>query len=137
MMDGRKGLQMMVDGAASVTAEELICLETRGWQALSTDGTAAAAFYQQVLDSTVVMQLPGGLTLNDRDTIVRSMSGQPWSAFRLESPTVLQPTPDTGMVTYCVIAKRGDAPEYSALISSLYVRREDGWKLAFHQQTPR
>jgi hypothetical protein len=27
--------------------------------------------------------------------------------------------------------------DYRALMSSLYVRREDGWKLAFHQQTPR
>jgi hypothetical protein len=32
---------------------------------------------------------------------------------------------------------RRDEQEYSALMSSTYVRREDGWKLVFHQQTPR
>jgi hypothetical protein len=30
-----------------------------------------------------------------------------------------------------------DALEYSALVSSLYVRRSDGWRMAFHHQTAR
>jgi len=83
------------------------------------------------------MLLPGGIVLTDRDQVVRSMSGQPWSSFRLEHPQVLQPTPDTAAVHYGVTARRGDGPEYSALVSSLYVRRGEDWKLAFHQQTPR
>lgn len=39
-------------------------------------------------------------------------------------------------MTYGVLAQRDDTA-YSALMSSVYVRRGDGWKLAFHQQTPR
>jgi hypothetical protein len=50
---------------------------------------------------------------------------------------VLQPTADTAVVTYSVVAQREGTPEYSALMSSVYVRRATGWKLAFHQQTPR
>ena len=30
-----------------------------------------------------------------------------------------------------------DGATYSALVSSAYVRREGGWRLALHQQTPR
>jgi hypothetical protein len=110
-------------------------LEERGWEALSTPG-AGPEFYRDVLDDEVVMLLPGGLRLADREVIIESMSGPPWSAHRIEEIHEHRPTPDTALVTYGVVARRGDV-EYSALISSLYVRREQGWRMAFHQQTPR
>jgi hypothetical protein len=110
-------------------------LEERGWEALSTQG-AGADFYREVLDGEVVMLLPGGLRLADREAIIESMGGPPWSAHHLEEIHEHRPTPDTALVTYGVVARRGDV-EYSALVSSLYVRRELGWRMAFHQQTPR
>ena len=116
---------------------ELIELEEQGWRALSSSGEAAAEFYQRVLDDTVVMLLPGGMVLDDRAAIVQSMSGQPWSSFELQDPRVIQPTADTAVVTYGVVAQREGALEYSALMSSSYVRRPNGWKLTFHQQTLR
>ena len=116
---------------------ELIELEEQGWRALSSSGEAAAEFYQRVLDDTVVMLLPGGMVLDDRAAIVQSMSGQPWSSFELQDPRVIQPTADTAVVTYGVVAQREGALEYSALMSSMYVRRPNGWKLTFHQQTLR
>jgi hypothetical protein len=119
-----------------MTEDELTTLERQGWEALSADGEAARAFYDRVLDDQVRMLLPGGMVLDDRPGIVDSMSGRPWSRHALEDMRVLQPTPDTGIVTYGVVAER-DGQEYSALISTVYVRREQGWKLAFHQQTPR
>jgi hypothetical protein len=116
---------------------ELIDLEKEGWRALSSSGEVAAEFYERVLDEMVVMLLPGGLVLDDRVTIVQSMAGQPWSAYDLENLRVLQPTEDTAAVLYDVVAQRTGQPEYSALISSVYVRRGDEWKLTLHQQTPR
>jgi hypothetical protein len=110
-------------------------LEERGWEALSTPG-AGPRFYLEVLDDEVVMLLPGGLVLDDRRAIVESMGGPPWSTHRLEGLREHRPTPDTALVTYGVVARRGDT-EYSALVSSLYVRRDPGWRMAFHQQTPR
>jgi hypothetical protein len=118
-------------------ANELIDLEERGWRALSSDGATAAAFYREVLDDTVTMLLPGGMTLTDREKIIESMSGAPWTSFRLEDPRVVHPTDDTGLVTYGAVARRAGSPEYTALMSSLYVRRNGNWRLAFHQQTPR
>ena len=118
-------------------AEDILTvLERQGWDALSSDGEAARAFYDRVLDEQVMMLLPGGMTLDDRATIVESMSGQPWNDYALEDLRSFEPTPGTGVVTYGVVADR-DGQKYSALMSSVYVRREDGWKLAFHQQTPR
>jgi hypothetical protein len=120
-----------------MTRHELADLEEQGWQALSSTGAAAAAFYQQILDETAVMLLPGGMLLDDRATIIKSVSAQPWSSYRLHDMRVLQPAPDTGIVVYEVTAQREGTPPYSALMSSLYVRRVGGWKLAMHQQTPR
>jgi len=115
---------------------DVIAIEEEGWQALSSSGETARAFYDRVLDHTVVMLLPGGLVLDERAAIVDSMSGQPWSAYELADVRSFKPTEDTAVVTYAVLAQR-DGHEYSALMSSVYVRRDDGWKLTFHQQTPR
>ena len=83
------------------------------------------------------MLLPGGIVLDDRAAIVQSMSGQPWSSFELRDLRVIRPTADTAVITYAVVGQRQGALEYSALMSSLYVRRANGWKLTFRQQTPR
>jgi hypothetical protein len=111
-------------------------LEERGWAALATEG-AGPGFYREVLDERVVMLLPGGLVLDDREAVIAAMSGPPWSAYRIDRLTEHRPTADTGLVTYEAVARRGDGPEYAALIGSLYVRRPAGWRLTFHQQTPR
>jgi hypothetical protein len=119
-----------------MTEDELTGLERQGWDALSTDGETARAFYDKVLDEHAVMLLPGGMVLDDRATMAESMSGQPWSRYALDNVRCFRPTADTGVVTYGAVAER-DGQAYSALMSSLYVRRKDGWRLAFHQQTPR
>ena len=116
--------------------DEVIALETEGWHALSADAGAAAEFYGRVLDETVVMLLPGGMRLTDRDAILQSMSGAPWSSFELDDPQVVPLGADGALVAYGVVAAR-DGAEYSALVSSAYVRRDGDWRLAFHQQTPR
>jgi Domain of unknown function (DUF4440) len=120
-----------------MSPDELVELEERGWRALADGPQAAAAFYEQTLDDQVVMLFPGGIRMADRAAIIASMGGPPWAGYELEDPQVLRPTPDTGLVTYGVVAHREGSPPCSALISTLYVRRGDGWKLASHQQTPR
>ncbi|MGY1760283.1 nuclear transport factor 2 family protein [Geodermatophilus sp. SYSU D00779] len=117
---------------------ELIALEEEGWRALSDGPGAATAFYERVLDEEVVMLLPGGLRLDDRATVIASLAGPPpWAAYDLESPRVLPLGEDAAVVTYGVVARRGGAAPYSALMSSVYVRRGGRWRLALHQQTPR
>ncbi|MFI6511224.1 DUF4440 domain-containing protein [Streptosporangium sp. NPDC050855] len=120
-----------------MTRDDVIDLERQGWQALSSTPEAATGFYERILDRTVVMLLPGGMVLDDRAAIVKAMSGRPWSSYELQDPRVSHPTTDTALVTYGVLARRDGAPPYSALMSSLYARRQDGWRLVFHQQTPR
>ena len=120
-----------------MAADELVDLEEQGWRALAGDPRTATEFYEQVLDDDVVMLLPGGLRLTDRATVVASMGGAPWASYRLEEPEVHALGEDAAAVTYGVVAQRDGSPPYSALISSTYVRRAGGWRLAIHQQTPR
>ncbi len=75
--------------------------------------------------------------MTDRAAAVDAMSGAPWSEYELSDEQVIQPVDDVAVAVYAVTARRGDATPYSALISSTYARRADGWKLALHQQTPR
>jgi hypothetical protein len=118
-------------------ANDLVTLEESGWQALSSGGPVAREFYDGVLDDDVVMLLPGGMRLDDRALMLDAMAGQPWASHTLEDLHVLAVTDDVAVVTYGVVAQREGPPTYSALISSIYVRRGDSWRLALHQQTPR
>jgi hypothetical protein len=117
--------------------DELIELEERGWGALASDPRTATEFYERVLDDEVVLLLPGGLRLTDRAAVVASMGGVPWASYRLEEPHVHALGDDVAVVSYGVVAQREGTGTYSALISSTYVRRSTGWRLAVHQQTPR
>ncbi len=112
-------------------------LEEQGWAALATSPEAAMAFYDQFLDAAVELLLPGGLRLDDRATVLESMGGPPWSSYAFEDLLERRPTSDTAVVTYGVTAQRDGSPPYSALVSSVYVRRDAGWRLVLHQQTPR
>lgn len=115
---------------------ELIDLEDHGWQALRAGGGSAIAFYDSVLDTRVTMLLPGGLTITSRAAALKAMSGTPWDAYDIADWSVQAVTDDVGLVTYSVSARRGEVA-YGALVSSLYARRPGGWRLTFHQQTPR
>jgi len=117
------------------TSKELIALEKRGWEALATSSEAAAEFYRQVLDDDIAMVFPGGMTVFDRDAVIASVGGEPWSSFDLSDIHVRRPVPDVGIVTYRSTSRRGNQPPCSALITSLYTRRSNAWKLTLHQQT--
>jgi hypothetical protein len=117
--------------------DDPLALEEQGWQALSTGPEAAVEFYGRVLDAEVEMLLPGGMRIDDRAAVLASMGGPPWESWSLEEPRVRELGPGSAVVTYGVVARRSGAEPYSAVVSSCYVRRDDGWKLAFHQQTPR
>ena len=117
-------------------AATLIDLEQHGWRALSGQAPDAGRFYGEILDETVTMLLPGGLVITDRATALASLRPGSWESFELTDLRVTQPSTDVGLVTYAATAQRGGT-RYSALMSSLYVWRPEGWRLAFHQQTPR
>jgi hypothetical protein len=58
-----------------------------------------------------------------------------WSNLRIADAACHQPTGDIAFLSYEARANRESGEPYRALIGSGYVRREAGWKLAFHQHS--
>lgn len=113
----------------------LIDLERSAWDALTTSGEAAGAFYDAVLADEVLMLLPGALVIDDRQTVIDSMKGSPWDSVELSHERVTELTDSCAVVSYEASATR-NGTEYQALFNSTYVRDDGEWKLALHQQTP-
>ena len=113
---------------------ELIDLESSAWEALTTEG-AATGFYDRVLATKVLMLLPGGTVIDDRETVVESMGGAPWSSYEMSDIRVLSLGLDAAVVAYTATAVR-DGKDYTALFNSTYVREDGEWHMALHQQTP-
>ncbi len=116
------------------THEDLLELERAGWRALSGDGDAAG-FYAEVLARQVLMLLPGGLVIDDRNDAIDAMRGAAWTSFELSDERVHRLTETSAVVAYRASAHRGD-DEYTALFNSTYVLDQGAWRLAVHQQTP-
>lgn len=118
-----------------MTAEQaLIDLEHDGWKALSSGPDDARTFYDKVLSDDVLMLLPGGVVIDDRDEALRSMQGAPWTSFALSDERVLQLDAGAAVVAYRARATR-DETSYEALVNSTYVSRDGRWRLVVHQQT--
>ena len=116
---------------------ELIKLEEESWQTLSSkEAGAAQKFYNSLLTDDAVMVFPGGMLIEGKAKILESFAAQPWKSFRFEGQHVVKLSENVGAVVYKVTAQRGGNDPYTALISSVYTRDGDRWKLALHQQTP-
>ena len=81
-------------------SDELLELEREGWVALSSGGDAAVAFYGEVLAREVLMLLPGGMVIDERDAAIEAMSGAPWSTYALVDERVVVLGADAAAVTY-------------------------------------
>lgn len=117
------------------TREDLLNREHEAWRALSTDGETAARHYETTLADDVLMLLPGGLVIDERQDVIDSMRGAPWDRFDISEERVLELGEDAAVVAYRATAHRSGEP-YEALFNSTYVRRNGDWRLVLHQQTP-
>lgn len=59
-----------------------------------------------------------------------------WRDLKMSDRSLLQATDHAAILSYRADVTRTDGQPYAALVSSAYVRRRDGWKLAFHQHSP-
>ncbi len=112
-----------------------LSLEHQAWDALSSDGRSGAAFFSRVLADDVLMLLPNGQVVVDREEAIELMSGAPWTSYNLQDERVLELAEHCAVVAYRVEARRGDQ-QYTALTASTYSYAHGAWRMAFHQQTP-
>jgi hypothetical protein len=113
---------------------ELEELERRGWDSLC-EGTAAD-FYGSIMTEDGVMVLANGMTM-DHDDVVEALRAAPtWDRYEIADVRVVAIEPDAAALVYKGTAYRGDGDPVVAVMSSVYRRNGDGWKLALYQQTP-
>jgi hypothetical protein len=68
---------------------------------------------------------------------IENAAGSRWADVTFEDVRALPLVPDAAVLTYRVTARWAhESTELTALASSVYVRRNGGWKVALHQQSP-
>jgi hypothetical protein len=100
-----------------------------------------AVFYKHNLieESLLVFPETGIIT---RDVAVDAIlaenaEGRRWAEVQFDEVRSLRLTDDAALLTYRVAARwEHEESKNSALASSVYIKRNGLWKLAFHQQTP-
>lgn len=112
----------------------LVALERRGWDSLC-DSTGDA-FYGQVMTEDAVMVLANG-EIMDRDTVVAALGqAPPWRTYDITDIRLVHAGPGSAALVYRGTAYReADEPAFIGLMSSVYVWRNDEWRLALYQQT--
>lgn len=121
-------------------SKELITLEKRFWQSMVDEDTDSAL---SLLDEPALMVSSHGAMQFDHAGY-RKMAEQGSmvvKSFELSDMNVVFPSEDTAVLTYHVqqaIASRGQARETKQDMndSSVWVRKEDGWRCVMHTETP-
>jgi hypothetical protein len=114
--------------------KQLIEIERRLW---AND----AVFYKNNLIDEALLVFPetGVITRGIAvDAILtENAEGRRWAEVQFDEVRSLRLAEDVALLTYRVAARwEHEESKSSALASSVYVKRDGVWKLAFHQQTP-
>ena len=95
-----------------------------------------AEIYRQHVVDDAALVFPG-MVLTKAQVIESIANGPRWTAVTFTEQRLVPLTPDAVALVYHGSGHRErQATPYSALVSSVYVRRDGEWKLALHQQSP-
>lgn len=109
---------------------ELLALERKFW-------TEGADFYRENLDDQCLVVFTEIAGLKTREEIASMIGAQPrYQEVAIDVKAAHRLDRSTAILAYQANARMADGSRYRALVSSLYVERVGGWKMAFHQQTP-
>lgn len=107
--------------------EEILGIET---QLAEGDGLT----YERFLTADALVIVPGAAMT--REETVAAMAESPgWLRVRLIDPAFSDLAEDLVMLSYEFRGERANM-KYEARLTSIYRRTPDGWRMAFHQQTP-
>jgi ketosteroid isomerase-like protein len=113
---------------------ELVEIEKQLWK------NDAGLYYEKLTDEALLVFPETGVI--GRDTAVEAIlaenaGGKRWAEVRFDAVRTVELTGDVALLTYRAVARWAhESSPYTALASSVYVRRGGTWKLALHQQSP-
>lgn len=114
--------------------DELIELERAGWSSLC-DGTGAE-FYGATMTADGVMVLADGSVMSRDDVVEALGQAPPWASYEMDDIRVVELGDDSSALVYVGTGHRDEGDPFVGVMTSVYVRRDGGWRLAVYQQTP-
>ena len=114
---------------------ELLALERQGWDSLC-DGTGAK-FYGNLMTGDGIMVLANGQALTRNDVVESLQHAPPWQSYDIADARIVALASGDAALVYRGTARReGDGTEFVGMMTSVYTRVDDDWRLAVYQQTP-
>ena len=120
-------------GHDAALQQELVALEDCAWQALSQG--QGAQFYEQHLTGDALMVFEFGV-LSREEALATMQAAPPWARYHLTEPKVIRLSDESALLVYHATAQRTGQEPYTARMTTGFVRRDNQWQTAFHQQTP-
>jgi hypothetical protein len=114
--------------------QQLLDLEHRGWASLC-DGTGDRV-YGELMTDDGVMVLANGMVMTREDVVASLADAPPWDGYEVADERVVPAGPDAAALVYTGTGRRDGADDFVGVMTSLYVRNGDGWRLAVYTQTP-
>ena len=96
----------------------------------------SAEFYGKVMTDDGLMVLANGSTLGRDDVVEALRNAKTWGRYEMTDVHVVPIDHDAAALVYTGAAYRDEGAPVVAVMSSVYRRNGDGWKLALYQQTP-
>jgi hypothetical protein len=111
--------------------QSLLELERQLWN-------ADREFYRETLSEDAMMVFPEPTGILERPDILDSLGGGGrWQSIEFGDVRLVESGDDIAQLVYRAVAERTeDGSEYSALVTTTYVRENGTWNLLSHQQTP-
>jgi len=99
------------------------------------EGTGGA-FYRDIMTPDGVMVVADGSVMSRDEVVLALGSSPPWQSYEIDVPRVVPIGDDAYALIYRGTGRRPDRTPFVAMMTSVYVRAGDDWKLALFQQTP-
>ena len=113
--------------------EELLDLERAGWDSLC-DGSGSE-FYGGLMTPGGMMVLANGHVLSRDDVVTALADAPPWQSYDITNARTVEIGDDATALVYVGTGHRAGG-DFVGVMTSVYVRGDDGWQLALYQQTP-
>lgn len=94
-------------------------------------------FYRTRSTDDALYVFPGGTGVLTRDECADIVDGNhtPWAWFEMDNPRSLMLADGLVLLTYTSRSQPEGGKPFSMRVSTIYRSTDEGWKLAFHQQT--
>lgn len=106
---------------------DLFALEEQFW-------TGGPGVWRAHCDDDCLVVFPGMSGVMSREDIANTAEEGRWRDVEITPKGFVELGEDAAVIGYACRATRKDGAPHAALVTSAYVRRDDGWKLASHQQ---